>query len=152
MSQFPESMRGTFGDYKNMELAFDIDQNYYPYHARPYMIPVSRIKLMKCAINVMINNGTLSEYNGNSLWAASTFGVPKKNDEVRIVTDFWKLNEAIKRNPWPMPTIQDMLHQCGGMVYVTMLDTIMSYYAMNVREDMQKYLVIILPWGGIRIQ
>ena len=46
-----------------------------------------------------------------------------------------------------MPTIQDMLHQCGGMVYATTLDMIMSYYAMNVREDMRKYLGIILPWG-----
>ena len=46
-----------------------------------------------------------------------------------------------------MPTIQDMLHQCGGMVYATTLDMIMSYYAMNIRKDMRKYLVIILPWG-----
>ena len=46
-----------------------------------------------------------------------------------------------------MPTIQDMLHQCGGMAYATVLDMIMSYYAMNFREDMQKYLVIILPWS-----
>ena len=46
-----------------------------------------------------------------------------------------------------MPTIQDMLHQCGGMVHATTLDMIMSYYVMNVRKDMWKYLVIILPWG-----
>ena len=46
-----------------------------------------------------------------------------------------------------MPKNQDMLHQCGGMVHATTLDMIMSYYAMNVREDMRKYLVIILPWG-----
>ena len=45
-----------------------------------------------------------------------------------------------------MPTIQDMLHRCGGITYATVLDMIMSYYAMNVREDMRKYLVIILPW------
>ena len=45
-----------------------------------------------------------------------------------------------------MPTIQDMLHRCGEMTYATVLDMIMSYYAMNVREDMRKYLVIILPW------
>ena len=72
---------------------------------------------MKKAISVMVENGDLSEYNENSPWAALTFGVPKKEDEVRIVTDFRKLNEAIKRNPWPIPTIQDMLHQCGGIVY-----------------------------------
>ena len=95
----------------------------------------------------MVRNKALSEYNGNSPWAAPTFGVPKKNDGVRIVSDFRKLNEAIKRNPWPMSTIQNILHQCEGMLYATALDMIMSYCAMNVREDMRKYLVIILPWG-----
>ena len=46
-----------------------------------------------------------------------------------------------------MPTIQDILHQCGGMTYATALGMIMSYYAMNVKEDMCKYIVIIWPWG-----
>ena len=45
-----------------------------------------------------------------------------------------------------MPTIHDMLHQCGDMTYATALDIIMPYYGMNVREDIRKCLVIILPW------
>ena len=95
----------------------------------------------------MVNNNALAPYNGNSPWAAPTFGVPKKKNEIRVVSDFRKLNDVIKRHPWPMPTIQDMLHQCGGMTYATTLDLIMSYYSMNIRPDMEKYLVIILPWG-----
>ena len=46
-----------------------------------------------------------------------------------------------------MPTIQDMLHQCRGTTYATVLDLIQSYYAMNIKKSMQKYLVIILSWG-----
>ena len=102
---------------------------------------------MKRAIEVMEANNALEKYHGNSPWTAPTFGITKKNNKVQIVTDFRKLNEAVILNPWPMPTIQDMLHQCGGMVYATNLDMIMSYYAMNVRKDMWRYLVIIIPWG-----
>ena len=32
-------------------------------------------------------------------------------------------------------------------MHATALDMCMSYYAMNIRKDMIKYLVIILPWG-----
>ena len=88
-----------------MEIAIEIDHSQHPYHVKPYIIPVSQIKLMKKAISVIVENGALSEYNGNSPWVATKFGVPKKNDKVRIVTDFRKLNKAIKRNPWPMPII-----------------------------------------------
>ena len=95
----------------------------------------------------MERNGVIEEYSGNSEWAAPTFGVPKKNKGIRIVSDFRKLNEMLKRSPWPMPTIMDMMHQCGGMTFATALDMIMSYYAMRIRQDLQKYLVIVLPWG-----
>ena len=81
----------------------------------------------------MVKNKALSEYIGDSEWTASTFGVPKKNDGDRIVTDFRKLNEAIKLNPWSMTTIQDMLHQCGCMTYATSLDLIQSYYEINIK-------------------
>ena len=46
-----------------------------------------------------------------------------------------------------MSTIQDILHQCGDMVYATILDMIMSYYTMSVRKDIWRYLVVILPQG-----
>ena len=105
------------------------------------------MNLIERAIHKMVRNKALNEYNGNSTWEVPTFGVPKKNDGVRNVSDFRKLNEAIKRNPWSMPTIQDILQQCRGITYATALDMIISYYVMKVREDMRKYLVIILPWS-----
>ena len=94
-----------------MEVSFDVDTNKTPYHAKSYRSLVAHTPLMKTAIKEMCKNKALAEYSGDSEWAAPTFGVPKKNDGVRVNTDFRRLNEAIKRNPWPMPTIQDMLHQ-----------------------------------------
>ena len=84
---------------KNMEVLFEIDKNKTPYHTKPYVIPVAQINLMKRAISEMVKNKALSEHNGNSRWVAPTFEVSKKNDGVRIVSDFRKLNEAIKCNP-----------------------------------------------------
>ena len=40
-----------------------------------------------------------------------------------------------------------MIHQYGGMTHATALGLIQSYYAMYIKKNMQKYLVIILPWG-----
>ena len=132
MSQFEGLLEGTIVDYKEMEVSFEINANKTPYHAKPYRIPVAHMPLIKTAINEIVKNKALAEYSGDSEWAAPTFGVPKKNDGVRMVTDFRKLNEAIKRNPWPMPTIQNMLHQYGGMTYTTALGLIQSYYAINI--------------------
>ena len=120
-----------------MEVSFEVNTNKTPYHVNPYRIPVAHTPLMNTAIKEMVKNKALAEYTGDSEWDAPTFGVSKKNDGVRIVTVFCKLRKAIKRNSWPMPTIQGMLHQCGGMTYATSLDLIQSYYAMNIKKSMQ---------------
>ena len=146
MSQFEGIFHGTTGDYKEMGVSFEIDKDKSPYHAKPYRISVLHTPLIKKAIEEMVGNKALAEYTGNSEWAAPIFGEPKKNNGFRIMTDFRRLNEAIKRNPCPMPTLQDMLYQYGGMMYTTALDIIQYYYAMNIKKSMQKYLVIILPW------
>ena len=143
MSQFEGLPKGTVEYYTEMEVIFEANKDSTPYHAKPYRVTVAQTPLMKRAIDEMVKNKALAIYNGDSEWASPAFGVPNKNEGVRIVTDFRNLNEAIKRNQWPMPTIQDMLHQCGGMTYATALDMIMSYYAMDVKKEMQKYLVII---------
>ena len=88
MSPFIVIMKGTVWDYKNIEVSFELDRDKAPYHAKPYRIPVAQINLMKRAINEMVRNKALSEYNRNSPWAAPTFGVPRKNDGVRIVSYF----------------------------------------------------------------
>ena len=39
-------MKGTVGDYKNMEVSFEMDKNKTPYYAKPYRITVAQINLM----------------------------------------------------------------------------------------------------------
>ena len=45
---------------------------------------------------------------------------------VHTVSNFRALNSMIKRSPWPMPSTRTLLHQIGGMTYVTALDQIIQ--------------------------
>lgn len=137
MSQFEGLFRGTVGDYKEIGGSSDNDKAKTPYHTKRYRIPVTHMPLMKKTISEMEENKALT--------LALICVAPKNNNGVRIVTDFRKINDKIKQNPLSIPTIQDMLHQYGGMTYATALDMIQSYYAMNVKKNMQKNLVIIQP-------
>ena len=139
MSQFEGLFRGTVGDYKEIGGSSDNDKAKTPYHTKRYRIPVTHMPLMKKTISEMVENKALI------LTLTLIFGAPKNNNGVKIVTDFRKLNDKIKQSLLSIPTIQDMLHQYGGMTYATALDMIQSYYAMNVKKNMQKNLVIIQP-------
>jgi hypothetical protein len=80
-----------------------------------------------------------------SQWAASTFIVPKKEGTVQFVTDFRQLNKALKRNPFPVPNIQDILQKIGGFTYATALDLFMEYYNIRLDPSSSALCTPILP-------
>ena len=51
----------------------------------------------------------VSKCKNNSEWAAPTFIIPKKNKIVRFISDFRELHNRIKRKPFSIPKIQDLL-------------------------------------------
>jgi hypothetical protein len=48
--------------------------------------------------------------------AARTFIIPKKNGTVRFISDFRKLNEILKRMPYPNPKIAQMLQDLENLL------------------------------------
>eukprot|EP00957_Ditylum_brightwellii_P169988 12938557-Ditylum_brightwellii.AAC.1 len=72
-----------------------------PFHAKPYQVPHSVMKVFQTEIERLVELGVLKQ-NTTFKWAAPTFGIPKKNGEIRIVTYFRKINESLKRSPHPL--------------------------------------------------
>jgi len=58
---------------------------------------------------------------------------------MRFVTDFRRLNKCIKRKPYPLPHIKDMLLKVSNFSYATALDLFMGYYNITLSEDSKKY-------------
>ena len=76
----------------------------------------------------LVKLGVLKEAN-ESEWGAPYFAQPKpKTNRVRFLSDFWNLNRQLKRKPFPMPKIREMLLNLEGFQYATSLDLNMGYY------------------------
>ena len=87
------------------------------------------------------------EWQPASEWAAPSFIQPKKNGEVRFLTDFRKLNKMLVRKPFPLPKISVVLQELEGFTYATSLDLNMGYYTIRLDPDASKICTIIFPWG-----
>jgi hypothetical protein len=83
----------------------------------------------------------------DSEWAAPTFIIPKKNGTVIFISDFRRLNEELKRKPYPIPKIAQMLQELENFAYATSLDLNMGYYTMKHIPDSQKLFTIVTPFG-----
>src|SRR6056300_646042 len=89
------------------------DPNAKPYHAKPYPVPHSQEKQLKEEINRLIEYGVMRKVN-ISEWAAPMSTIKKPDQSIRSLADLRELNERIKRNPFPLPKISDMLHKLEG--------------------------------------
>ena len=74
----------------------------------------------------------------------------QKTGDIRVLTDFRKLNLAIKRKPFPLPKISELLLKLQGFRYATALDLSMGYYHIPLDEESQKLCTTVLPWGKYR--
>jgi hypothetical protein len=63
----------------------------------------------------------------DSEWSAPTFIIPNKNGTVRFISDFRRLNEELKRKPYPIPKSGQMLQELEKFAYATLLDLNMGY-------------------------
>lgn len=137
---------GTLGDWKGSEVHFQVKPGTKPYHARAFPIPQIHEQTVRKEVDRLCKLGVLKKQN-NSEYAAPTFIIPKKNQTVRFISDFRKLNQMIVRHPFPIPLIKDLLQKLEGFMYASSLDLNMGYYTIRLDAHSQRLCTIILPWG-----
>jgi hypothetical protein len=89
----------------------------------------------------------LCNRSSDSEWAAPTFIQAKKTGNVRILTDFRRLNAQIKRKPFPLPKISDILRKLGAFKYVMAIDLGMGHYHIPLDLEAHKLCTTIFLWG-----
>ena len=104
------------------------------------------METLKKEIQCLCNLGVL-KWQEDSEWALPTFIIPKKDNTVRIISDFREVNKRIMRKPFPLPKISTVLQELEGFTYATALDLNMGYYTIRLDPDASKICTIILPWG-----
>ena len=114
------------GNYTGSAYKIELQEGAKPYHAKPFPIPRIHEETLRKEVDGLVEIGVLKRIN-HSEWAAPTFIIPKKNKTVRFISDFRELNKRIKRKPYPIPKIQDLLLKLEGFKYATSLDFNMGY-------------------------
>ena len=67
-----------------------------------------------------------------------------------ITSDFRRLNAKIKRKPYPLPRIGDILQNLEGFQYATSLDLNMGYYYVRLSDKSSNMCTIITEFGKFR--
>jgi hypothetical protein len=142
---FNELFQGTCGKYNGDPVSLELIPGSKPFYGKPFSIPKAYEQVTKDEIKHLQTLGLLIPV-ASSQWAAPTFIIPKKNNTVRVITDFRGLNKCLIRKPYPIPKIPDILRGMEKFNFATTIDLNMGYYSMPLDEEAKQLCVISLPW------
>ena len=121
LRKFESLFDGTLGTWKTKPVELELkDPNCKPYHARPYPVPQSQEKKLKEEVERLCQHNVLRKIN-ESEWASPAFTISKPDGSLRSLTDCRELNKLLRRCPFPLPKIQDMLQKLEGFMWATSL-------------------------------
>ncbi len=78
-----------------------------------------------------------------SEWALPSFIIPKKDQTICFISDFWEVNKRLVRKPFPIPKISTVLQEIERFSYATALNLNMGYCTIRLDPDASKICTII---------
>jgi len=109
LQKYEDLFDGSLGTWKTAPIQLELkDPNVKPYHAKPYPVPHSQERKLKDEIKRLCDYGVLRKTN-RSEWACPMFTISKPDGSLRSLADLREVNKVIKRTPFPLPKITDML-------------------------------------------
>ncbi|CAF3813871.1 unnamed protein product [Rotaria sp. Silwood1] len=91
-----------------------------PVSSRPYPRTIEQRRELQDEIQKMTQTNQIRP--SNSLWSSPVIIHKKKDGGIRFLVDYRKLNSVTKKDCFPQPTTEDLLHRLGGHRFYTKLN------------------------------
>jgi hypothetical protein len=114
----------------------------------PRQVPLPLMSKVKEELTRMQNLGVIKPVDQPTDWCAGMVVVPKANSErVRICVDMQRLNESVRRELHPLPSVDQTLAQLRGAKILTKLDANSGFWQIDLDEESQLLTCFMTPFG-----
>ena len=141
---------GKLGCYTGDEVHLKLIDNFTPSWKRAYPVPFTREKAFKDELDAMVKEGSIERFFDTSEWTAPSFIIPKQDGTVRFINDFKELNKMLKRKPYKLPRIQDIMNMRKNYTYCTKIDLSMFFHCLMLDDESKELCTINTPFGLYR--
>lgn len=132
------------------DVHLEVDPTIPPVQLPPRRLPVPVKDIVKRELDAMVKEGIIEPVNTPSSWISALLVVRKPNGNVRICIDPQKLNKALKRVNYPMPTIEDVLPKLAKAKVFSTLDAKHGFWHLKLDEASRELTTFETPFGRYR--
>lgn len=121
-----------------------------PVSVPPYRLSPMKTEILKKEVSKMLAEKVIEPCS--SPWAAPVVLVPKKDGSTRVCVDYRQLNAVTTPDAYPMPRIDDLLHNAKPTPYMSTIDLRAGYWQISVKEDHRDKTSFVCPFGMYRFR
>ena len=155
MKEFPNVFRETLGERPmNMpQMKIVLSENAVPFRvSTARQVPLRFQKAADKTVDDLVCLKVIVPEDDAQDWCALGFFVPKPDGvNVRMVTDYYKINKFVKRPVHLFPSVADIVRSIpAGMCFFEKMDAIHGYFQLALDEESFKLTTFLLPSGRYR--
>jgi hypothetical protein len=131
------------------EHTIEIDRSYTPVIHPPLRVPLALKEQIKEELQRMEDAGVIVKQTEPTDWVNSMVTVIKR-EKIRVCIDPRDLNRAIKREHYPMKTIEEVVAGMPEAKVFSVLNATSGYWQMELNEESSKLCTFNTPFGRYR--
>ena len=128
----------------------ELKEDYNPVRNPPCSVPVGMQDTYKAELERLQQEDVIIEVNHYTEWVNSIVPVQKLDGRIRLCIDTRNLNMAIKRNPYYMRTLDDILPQLSKAKTISMGDATSGYWLVALDLASSLLTTFSTPYGKFR--
>ena len=149
LSQFPnlfitsyEEIRG----FKGEDLHIELKDGAQPVRQKLRRMGAEQMQALREEVDKLLKAGFIYPVD-TAEWVSPVVVTPKKDGRWRICVDFKPLNAATKKDPYPLPFIDEILDSVAGYERYSICDGFSGYFQLKIAPEDQEKTTFITPWG-----
>ncbi|KAL9967186.1 hypothetical protein ACROYT_G025364 [Oculina patagonica] len=132
--QFPGCCEG-IGKLKDFQLKVPIDSEVQPIAQPIRRVPYHLRDKLSDKLDELVKLDIIEKVSGPSLWVSPVVVVPKPSGDIRLCVDMRQANMAVKRERYPIPTIDEVLQDLNQSKFFSKLDLNSAYHQIELSPE-----------------
>ena len=121
-----------------------------PVQCPPQRVPIALQTKLKEELDDLVKSKVITPVTEPTEWCSQNSIQTKKNGNLRICIDPRPLNEALRRERYPLPTIEDILPELSHAKVFSKVDLSHGYWHCKLDEASSYLTTFITPHGRYR--